>query len=147
MGVRQVGANIAPRPRQTAAPPFSGLRPPEDARLREQGPDAEDGLPCSDEHDRGELSRDAVAHRRAQSGESDSKKASWVLGTSDTTAALARTSAPVYAAADTCDERAGAARALDLAPLALTFEIAPMSALRLRRLSNAASVFAMNVTA
>lgn len=141
-GPAHVFAGPALRCRRMAQAIFPKAEPALNAQRWEQ--DFGDGYgmtPC-DRPDRGPMSRDDRARRRALRGE---RFADMAYGVAPMPEVAARTDARVAVVAHVGTEHAGLALAPNSAPAALAFRVAPLSLTRLRRLRDAWLIISVNV--
>jgi len=146
-GVRAVVTSPALRCRQTAEALFPDRDRPEDARLWEQDFGTHEGLAPGELPDLGPLDRAALARVVPPGGESFADMVARVRPALVHWANIAREKGPVAVVAHAGTARAGLALALGDVPVALAFEIAPLSLTRLRCLPDAYSIISVNQTA
>ena len=145
-GVRRVISSPAQRCRQTAAALFPGQELAEDARLWEQDFGVEEGMAFAELPDLGPMSRDDLARHAPSGGESFNAMVARATPALQELAEQAMAGGPVAVVAHAGTVRAGLALALGSVPAALAFEVAPLSATRLRCLPGAFSVVCVNTT-
>lgn len=146
-GIPHVVTSPALRCRQTAESLFPGIDILQDARLWEQDFGVEEGMALSDLPDLGPLTRDALALRKAEGGESFVDMVARVTPALQAYGAQVVTGGPIAVVAHAGTVRAGLALALGTAPPALAFEVAPLSVTRLRYLDGDWSIICVNVRA
>lgn len=143
-GCAHVVSSPARRCRMTAAALFPDREIAEDARLWEQDFGAEEGRPFATLPDLGPLTREALAARRPEGGESFMDMAARTLPALMDLAARARREGPVAVIAHAGTARAALGLALGAPALGLAFEIAPLAETRLLCLDGAFAIRSAN---